>query len=200
MRAWGTKLYQDDIACEVRDDYKKKLREGKSNKQVTEEIFAEYIDIIEDEDDSAIFWFALADTQWSFGRLLPEVKEKALEFLGNGGEVQRWIDDRNIKGAEARRKILEDLKQKLNSSQPPEKKFSIPRIYKCEWKMGDVFAYKLESNIAEQKGLWGRYLLLQKVDERRWYPGHTIPIVRARISDSTDLPSLQNSNSLEYIK
>lgn len=123
------------------------------------------IDIIEDEDDSTIFWFALADTQWSFGRLLPEVKEKALEFFGSGGDVQRWIDDGNIKGVEARRKILEDLKQKLNSSQPSEKKFSIPRIYKCEWEMGDVFAYKFEGNIAEQNGLWGRYLLLQKVDE-----------------------------------
>ena len=31
-----------------------------------------------DDEEEPSFWFALADTQWKYGRLLPEVKEKAI--------------------------------------------------------------------------------------------------------------------------
>lgn len=34
-------------------------------------------DLLEGEEDGPLFLFALADTQWKYGRLLPEVKEIA---------------------------------------------------------------------------------------------------------------------------
>lgn len=200
MGAWGPKLYQDDVAVDVSSSYKEKLKRGKTNEEATQEIIEEYSDFINDDDDGPIFWFALADTQWSLGRLLPEVKDEALRILESGGDIQRWIDDGELKGAEIRKKSLEELKNKLNEPQPPEKKISKYRIYKCEWKLGDVFAYRLESDLAKEKNLYGRYALLQKVNEGIWYPEHIVPIVRIRISDGTELPSLENVNKLEYVK
>ena len=37
-----------------------------------------------DVEEEPLFWFALADTQWNYGRLLPEVKEQALAWLDKG--------------------------------------------------------------------------------------------------------------------
>ena len=78
MGAWGPKLYQDDVAEDVRDYYKDQLKRGKTNEEVTNELIEDNYDIIQDEDEAPVFWFALADTQWNLGRLLPSVKEKAL--------------------------------------------------------------------------------------------------------------------------
>ena len=74
-------------------------------------------------------------------------------------------------------------------------------LYKCDWKIGDVFAYKLESEFAAEKGLLGRYFLIQKVDEGYWHPGHTIPIVRVKIANDDKLPeNVEQFNELEYVQ
>lgn len=74
-------------------------------------------------------------------------------------------------------------------------------LYKCDWKIGDVFAYKLESELASEKGLLGRYFLIQKVDEGYWHPGHTIPIVRIKITSDDKLPeNVEQFNELEYVQ
>jgi len=73
------------------------------------------------------------------------------------------------------------------------------RIYKCEWKIGDVYAYRFESEIAKEKGYYGRYLLIQKVDEGSWYPGHVVPIVYFRITKDTCLPSIDDINDIECL-
>ena len=43
-----------------------------------------------DEDDAPVFWFAMADMQWNYGRLQEEVKNKALYYLDDMKNLQRW--------------------------------------------------------------------------------------------------------------
>lgn len=75
------------------------------------------------------------------------------------------------------------------------------KLYKCPWEIGDVFAYKLEGDTAKERGLYGRYLLIQKVDEAIWYPGHIVPIVYVKITKSSVLPTnLDEYNNLEYVQ
>ncbi len=194
MGAWGTKLYQDDVSQDVKEQYKELLKKGKSNEEATRQILNEYKLVLSDIDDGPLFWFALAETQWSLGRLLPEVKEQALAWIDNGLDQARWEKD-NPKKAPERKKILEDLRVKLNSPMPPMKKISQPKSYKCEWRIGDVYAYKLENDYAREKGLYGRYFLFQKIGERTYYPEHTIPVVWVKITEGETLPS----NEKEYL-
>ena len=37
------------------------------------------------------------------------------------------------------------------------------RFFKCEWNIGDVFAYKFESSESKEKGSFGKYILFQKI-------------------------------------
>lgn len=199
MGTWGPNLYQDDIADDVRTYYTDQLKQGKSNENITQELINDNIEAINDTDEASIFWFALADTQWKYGRLLQGVKEKALYYLDSGTDIQRW-ERENPAQTDKRRQILNQLRQKLNSEQPPVKKISQPHLYRCEWKNGDVFAYLLESDLTKTCGLYGRYVLLIKVDDYVWYPGHIIPIVRLKITLSTSLPKDQQTiEDIEYL-
>ncbi|MEQ8156789.1 MAG: hypothetical protein ABRQ25_18250 [Clostridiaceae bacterium] len=202
MGSWGPKLYQDDVAEDVRDYYKDQLKRGKTNEEVTKELIEDNEDIISDEDEAPVFWFALADTQWNLGRLLPFVKEKALEYLKNGINLARWEEEAiNQREYKVREKVLQELEQKLNSPMPPEKKISQHKIYKCEWNIGDIFAYKLESDYAKEKGLGNRYLLIRKGDEYVWWPGHIIPIIYVQITKDEKIPnSKEEISNLEYIQ
>ena len=52
-----------------------------------------------DEDDAPVFWFAMADMQWNYGRLQEEVKKKALYYLNDMKNLQRW-EYENLKMSE----------------------------------------------------------------------------------------------------
>ena len=90
MGAWGPKLYQDDLATDIRDTYKEQLKRGKTGEQITKELLEEYEAILLDSDEAPIFWFALADTQWELGRLEDKVKRNALYYIRDGGDLKRW--------------------------------------------------------------------------------------------------------------
>jgi len=202
MGTWGPKIFQDDVAQDVRDEYTDRLRRGETSEEITRKLIASYAEEITDadDDDGPVFWFALADTQWEYGRLLLEVKEKALEAIESGTDLQRWQEE-NPKGAIVREAVLGELRKKLSSPQPPEKKVTQYKLYHCEWKLWDVFAYKLESNLARGRNLAGRYFLLQKVDEHIWHPGHTTPIVRVKITNNENLPkNIEEFDKLEYVQ
>lgn len=202
MASWGPKLYQDDVAEDVRDYYKDQLKRGKTNEEVTKELIEDNEEVISDEDEAPVFWFALADTQWNLGRLLPFVKEKALEYLKSGANLTRWEKEAiNKREYKVREKVLQELEQKLESPMPPEKKVTQHKLYKCEWSIGDIFAYKLESEHAKEKGLSNKYLLVRKAYEYVWWPGHTVPIVYVQITKDEKIPnSKEEISKLEYIQ
>ncbi len=199
MGAWGANLYQDDVALDIKDEYKDNLRRGKTNEEAMQEIIDKYQELLEDEEDRGVFWLALADTQWNLGRLDEQVKEQALEIIELGTDLKRW--EINEKLYNKRKEILEKLKEKLLSPQPEEKRMPKYRTYKCEWENGDVFAYQLKSEYAKEQGLEGRYLIIQKIDEIDWYPCSTIPLVRVKITEDKTIPKTEKEiDELEYIQ
>lgn len=200
MGAWGPRLYQDDVALDAKDSYKDQLRKGRNGKEITQELIKNNEYTISDCDDAPVFWFALADTQWNLGRLEEFVKEQALHHIHAGEDLKRWeLED--PKGAKIRMKVLLELEQKLLSSQPAEKKVPQHRIYRCEWKMGDVFAYPLASDYAKEKGIYGKYFLFHKIDELMIWDENVIPIVRVKITEDTTLPkSKEDFDALEYVQ
>ena len=90
MGAWGPGLYSDDVTEDVRGIYVDKLHRGKNGEQASKEMIAEFEWAWSDEDDAPVFWFAMADMQWNYGRLQEEVKKKALYYLDDMKNLQRW--------------------------------------------------------------------------------------------------------------
>lgn len=78
MGAWGTALFSDDTACNVRDDYRDQIGEGLSGPEATDRLLNEWRETLRDPDDGPVFWLALAATQWRCGRLESRVKEEVV--------------------------------------------------------------------------------------------------------------------------
>ena len=200
MGIWGPKLYQDDLAEDIRDAFEDRLKRGKTGKQITEELITEYEEELMDSDNAPVFWFALADIQWEFGCLEEKVKENALYHIQAGSNLRRWEleDSSNL---HKRKIVLEELETKLLSPQPPEKKVKKYKLYECEWQIGDVYAYPLDSEYAKENKLDGYYFLFHKISETTYWPGHIIPIVRVKMSKKKELPKdVDEFNALEYVQ
>ncbi len=201
---WGPGLYQDDVAEDVKTEYINLLKIGKKNQEATEELIKDNQLIINDPDDAAIFWFALADTQWKLGRLLPHVKKNALMHLIKEDNLKKWEIESKA-DYKYRRKVLEQLEERLNSPIPAEKKISLYKYYKCNWSMGDTYAYQLESEFAKDHNLYGHYLIFNKIDEYKIKKGldfDVFPIVYTKITKNTTIPkSLKElNNNCDFIR
>lgn len=200
MGIWGFELYENDISLDVKEEFEELFNAGKPVQDITEKLIEDYKNIMGNIDEEPLFWFALADTQWNLGVILPFVQEKALYWIDKDCgtfNCQTLCMSEKVK----RKKVLDDLQAKLLSPQLPVKKTAKKRIYKCQWQLGDVFAYRLESDLAKERGLYGQYFLIQKVDEGIWYPGHIVPIVYVKITRDTKLPSnVEEYNQLEFVQ
>jgi hypothetical protein len=143
MGTWGTDLYNDDTALDVRDDYKDILGDGISEPEATNRLIEQWKSALSDPDDSPIFWLALADTQWNLGRLQVRVKQEAFSVIENNSDLTRWLSD--TKQSAKRKVVLERLKQKLETDQPAEKKVKKRYVDSTDWNLGDVYCLRLQS-------------------------------------------------------
>lgn len=200
MGTWGHKLYDDDFASDIRDYYKEQYNKGKSNEEIVLALKEDNADSLTDEEEAPLFWFALADTQWDYGVDDVEARENALFHLRSKTDLQRW-EEAGPSAVAKRAAILQKLEDKLQSPLPKLRKPKKTRSYHCQWKMGDVYAYPLESAYAEEKGLKGRYFVFHKIGEGPYYPEHIIPIVRVKITKGNTLPTSEEElNKLPYVQ
>lgn len=199
MGTWGTSLYSSDSTCDVRDDYKDMLRRGRTNEEITQAMFEHAQAIIGDPDEESMFWFALADTQWNYGRLTPEVKEKALYFLSREDDLNLWKETGDEKQLNAWIKTRETLRKKLLSPQPPEKKVYKYRLYHCPWKIGDVYAYQFRGEEARGTEFFEKYIYFVKAREDTCYPGHTVPVGYFFKTVTDTIIDLEELKDVEYI-
>ena len=152
MGAWGTAVFSDDSACDVRDDYVDFLGDGLGGPEATKKLVGEWSESLKDPDEAPVFWLALAGTQWKYGRLEPQVLQQALSAIDGGSDLARW--DAGSKDYRKRRAVLDKLRAQLTSSQPPAKR--VPKRFRSsnEWKAGELIGFRLLS---------GRFVVLRVI-------------------------------------
>lgn len=199
MGTWGPGIYENDIALDVKDSFERLLEAGKTAEEITDRLTEQYRDAIDDPIDGQAFWFALADVQWEHGVLLPSVKMRAVLRIDSDRVMTECQAGESTE--DARELALHTLKEKLLSPPPSAKLPPKLKGYVCQWKRGDVFAFLLESDLAREKGLFGRYALIQKVDEAEWYPDRVVPIVYVKLTPEGILPTnAEEYDRMEYVQ
>ena len=163
------------------------------NEEITKKLIEEYEEY--DEDEISVFWFALASIQWDYGRLKEEVKEKALWYLKNGDDLKRWKEEATEKEYKKRKEVLKELEEKIKSPVPAEKKVRKYRNYICPWKIGDVYAYKIEENEKYK----GRYIVCIKVGEEDYYPHNICPVVYIYNKLFEEVPTIGELEGIKYL-
>lgn len=143
MGVWGTGLYSDDTACDVRDEYRDTLGNGVAEPEATKRVIEQWKSELSDTDIAPVFWLTLADVQWKLGRLQENVKHEALTVIKSGSDITRWLSDKKL--AKKRNAVLQRLSEKLNTPQPEEKIVKKRYVNSTTWNIGDVYSLKLLS-------------------------------------------------------
>lgn len=142
MGAWGVAIFSDDLATDVRDDFRDLIGEGLSATQAVDKLLIEHASSANDADEQSVFWIALALTQWKLGRLEERSKEQALRMIDSGQDLRRWQDTKLNKKRIA---VLEEARQQLLSLPPPPKKVRRAIKNANDWQIGEVVGFRLRS-------------------------------------------------------
>ena len=164
MGAWGTAIFSDDLAADVRREYGALLSVGCSDEEAEELIQEYYGEILGRGDpDEAVFWFALALAEWKKGRLSEKVKKKALDWLDDGSDLERWKTSPKYEPDYRKRKaVLEEFRKTLLSEQPERKKVRKPSVRKCPWKAGSLLGYHvITGEDIKNDEIYGKYALIR---------------------------------------
>jgi hypothetical protein len=116
MGVWGTGIFDDDVAADVRNTWEDALGEGPDH--ATRHVFAEYAQHLDDEDDGPIVMLALATLQLDAGMLDGRVRDGALAAIEPN--LRRWTDESpSPEDLEGRRLVLGELQRRIASFAAP---------------------------------------------------------------------------------
>lgn len=173
MGDWSNGLYDNDFALDIKDDYEEGLAKGIDDVTLTQNLIDQY----SNDDDiyyQMMFWVILADVQWKYGKLSDRVKNEALHYLDDEELLDNClIEVESLK--DIRKKVLLDVRERLVSGTFGKKKVKQPRLYRCEWNIGDVFEYQLHTDDSGKYRGYYIYFIMYKLQE--WHPGHICPLV-----------------------
>lgn len=117
MGTWGTGIYEDDMACDVRDAYQEMAEQGFSCKKSTGKIIKRYkSDLKKFPETVNLFWLALAKAQMESGVLDDRVRDKAIEMIDEGIDLQNWQElGADPETLEERKTVLEQFRAEIKS-------------------------------------------------------------------------------------
>lgn len=192
MGFWGSGLYANDSTCDIRDIYIDLLRKQLTDEEAYEELLKFFGEML-GTDEEPLFWYALAETQWKTGRLTPEIKGKALEWIEKKGFLDMWQHSEN--GGKGWENTLEKLKEKLESPQPARKNLQPRYNYVTNpWETGDIYAYEINTQCPDYADFLGKYIAIQKIGDMDFHDdeGNDFPISIVQFFDKffDEIPSL----------
>ena len=179
MGTWGTSIFSDDFAADIRGEFRDKIGNGKSPELATSELISDYAEDLSDPDEACIFWLALAAAQWKLGRLQDFVKQKALGVIDAGTAADRWAD--NVKAYQKRQVVLAKLKSQLLGDQPAPKKIAKPFICETKMEAGDLLSYRCSD---------GNIAILRVIDVKQDHCGDRYPKIEILDHFNTSMPEI----------
>lgn len=169
MGTWGTGIFAGDLAADVRGDWREALEDGLDPAGSTAKLVAKYApEGTEEDEEGPTFWIALAAAQSLTGRLMPEIRDRALSVIESGGDVALFALESPALGRK-REVALAALAEKLRGPQRPATRIKRPSPVLSPLDIGDLI-------VVRGSGTRHRtvYFVVTGTAES-WPPGSTAP-------------------------
>ncbi len=216
MGYWDSTLYGNDTTEDIRDEYRKLLEDQKTDEEAYRGILDQFGDMI-GTDEEPFLWYALADSMWKHGRLMEEVRKKALDWIGRDGGIQFW--EKYPDEAKGWKRTLQRLQKKITSPMPKRRNVRKPKPVNGDlWNLYDIYAYRFpedadkylvfENDFEKSEpfrqvrpdsfSLKNKYILIQKIGSLSFYHKPIMQVrVFAEIFDA--LPSLSDLQDITLL-
>lgn len=142
MGVWGTGIFDEDEACEVRDHYRQLIEDRVDDAEATQSTLEKFKASFDNPDYCSAAIVALAVTQSKIGRLDPSIRDRALAWMDQGADLDIWTED-SPKDLGKRKAALEKARLQITGPQPTRKRIRRPRLHLCDLVAGDVLALDL---------------------------------------------------------
>lgn len=175
-----------EMLGDLKSEYTELRRNGNNRDHAVQILIVRYTNelTIGTEDDRLLFWVGLADAQYALKELSDEIGARGLAALE---QLKVAIPDITPGDIERRRK------QYACAPMPERTQVRKSKKFRCQWHIGDTFAYKMTGPEAETNGIVGDFVLIRKVDEVE-INGNLIPVVTLTHWESAHLPC----NEMEF--
>jgi hypothetical protein len=114
MGAWGTGIFDDDLAADMRLEWSHSVAAGGSPADATAALIDGLgTDVRDDPDDGPVFWIALAALQVEAGALDEGVASQARDSFPPN--LARWRNESTPEDAAERERVLGELNERLRT-------------------------------------------------------------------------------------
>ena len=175
-----------EILSDLKKEYADLRQDGTSRNDAVQVLMERYSNELTTgaADDGLLFWVGLADAQYALKELSAEVAAQGLAALNR---LETAIPEITPGDLQRRRN------QYGCAPMPERAQVRKPRRFRCQWQIGDTFAYQMTGPEAEASGIAGDYVLLRKVDEVE-NVGRIVPVVTLTHWKESQLPT----NAVEF--
>ena len=137
--SWGTGIFANDIAADIRSEYREHLEDQIPDAEATRLVIGSFAYLC--DSDLGELWIGLAAAQTEVGRLDPDVQLHAIAAIDGGRGLGTWGKAGPIE-LEERLEAVKKLRDPLTGPQPSPKKLRRPwRHEETELAAGDVLRH-----------------------------------------------------------
>lgn len=141
MGNWGYGIRQDDFVLDVIGVFEDLLKSGKNIADATKAAMSQFAAEIKDADDGPLFWIAIADVQWTYGKLEQEVLQRVKHDYDSRKSLSHWTE--NEHGFKGRCAALDKFITKISGPNTRPKKPTKIVIRAPKFRSGDCLAVHL---------------------------------------------------------
>lgn len=176
MGASDSSIFDDDLAWDVREVYRRLLQDRVPDDEATRRAIAAWPDL--GPDEVPVFWLALAAAQSRLGRLEPEVRDRALAVIDSGEDLALW-QRHGPEVVAGRASVLAVLRAQLTGPQGPRRAVRRPYRYVTDLQPGDVLVWRASTGVVVP------LRVMQVSDEREM----SAPFLEQLAWDGPDVPA-----------
>lgn len=188
MGTWGTVIFSNDVASDVRSTYRELLGQGLSTEAASSKVIDEFCVGSPENVDNNDVWLALADTQHRTGHIAPQVINRAISITTSDEELERWEPAEQ----RSRSRALVKLRDLLNQEPPEPRVIRAKKFRTTSLQIGQHQVFRDE---AAGSSLLLRVVVIAK-DVEATYPVYTVldwDGTEEALRDPADLPMLRRA-------
>ena len=153
MGTWGTRIKDDDFVADIVSEFFELYDSSEDPKEIRIKLEISYAESIKDEDESHLFWLALAKAQWDIGLLDKDVLEKVEDIVNSDIDTKKWIE-LDGENPEKRRRLVEEFAKEIKTPRTKPRKIKRKILRSSPFEEGDVVMFKTS------RGEYGSFIVL----------------------------------------